>query len=245
MAFGQFAPAQDRRTLARMIREKFPGSYDDMTDLELEEAWVAKYPQYEDTDRTPAAAGPTPGMPESRTLRNDITDALKPRSAGEAALVTGKLAQVAGPITSAVGRGAAWLAPRVGNAAGAAIGSVYGGPTGAAIGSNVGGVIGKLAPVAASAVGSAVRGAGNAILPATIKSVLPNGVRVMQKNPIRVAGHYLFNSPLVYALMDALSQSSSGLPPDLREQMRMQAIAEGRAPRPQGQNVDLPITRRR
>jgi hypothetical protein len=44
-------------TLARLVRAKYPGAYDDMTDVQLEDAVLAKYPEYRDVPRTqPTAA---------------------------------------------------------------------------------------------------------------------------------------------------------------------------------------------
>ena len=70
---GEFAPVPARRprvpiggavpddqllpqTLAQLIRAKYPGEYDDLSDHDLEEAVLAKYPEYGDLPRTPRNA---------------------------------------------------------------------------------------------------------------------------------------------------------------------------------------------
>ena len=42
------------QTLAQKVRAKFPGVYDDLSDSELEQKVIAKYPQYADMQGTPA-----------------------------------------------------------------------------------------------------------------------------------------------------------------------------------------------
>lgn len=50
--------APQAQTLAQMIRAKYPGSYDDMNDQQLESSVLSKYPQYGDLPRTQAPAQP-------------------------------------------------------------------------------------------------------------------------------------------------------------------------------------------
>jgi len=45
-----------------MIRAKYPGAYDDMDDVSLENAILAKYPQYSDLPRTQSANANTPSL---------------------------------------------------------------------------------------------------------------------------------------------------------------------------------------
>jgi len=46
---------QDQQTLAQMVRAKYPGAYDDMDDVSLENQVLAKYPEYGDLPRTQSA----------------------------------------------------------------------------------------------------------------------------------------------------------------------------------------------
>ena len=61
-----------QHTLAEMVRAKYPGVYDDLTDEQLEAAVLAKYPEYGDLPRTPP-----PGQPATPIgLRENITRAM-------------------------------------------------------------------------------------------------------------------------------------------------------------------------
>src|SRR5215469_3164383 len=53
----------DSKTLAQMIRAKYPGAYDDLSDTELEQKILAKYPQYSDLPRTQTIPGAPDGLP--------------------------------------------------------------------------------------------------------------------------------------------------------------------------------------
>lgn len=55
--------ANDAKTLAQMIRAKYPGAYDDLSDTELEQKILAKYPQYGDLPRTQSIPGAPNGLP--------------------------------------------------------------------------------------------------------------------------------------------------------------------------------------
>jgi|SRR5579864_1103187 len=56
-------PQPQTSTLAQAIRSKYPGSYDDLSDSDLEEKILAKYPQYSDMPRSAPNAGLAPGSP--------------------------------------------------------------------------------------------------------------------------------------------------------------------------------------
>src|SRR5579864_2499721 len=56
-------PQPQTSTLAQAIRSKYPGSYDDLSDSDLEEKILAKYPQYSDMPRSATNAGLAPGSP--------------------------------------------------------------------------------------------------------------------------------------------------------------------------------------
>jgi hypothetical protein len=45
-------PEQTQKTLAQRVRAKYPGAYDDLSDVELEQKIIAKFPEYRDLPRT-------------------------------------------------------------------------------------------------------------------------------------------------------------------------------------------------
>ena len=60
--------ADDAKTLAQLIRQKYPNSYQDLSDTELEEKILAKFPQYGNLPRTqsiPGAPNGLPGVPKA------------------------------------------------------------------------------------------------------------------------------------------------------------------------------------
>ena len=126
--------ANDSKTLAQMIRSKYPGAYDDLSDTDLEQKILTKYPQYSDIPRTqsqgtPAVTAETPKM-SARTpsVWEKISDTEVPGTgvtfgeagdrahkwigmAGtEAAALFGAPAAVAAPITTAATLGSGYLA---------------------------------------------------------------------------------------------------------------------------------------
>jgi hypothetical protein len=55
---GPWTKYQKKQTLAQRVRAKHPGAYDDMDDVQLEKAVLAKYPEYSDLPRsTPTPKG--------------------------------------------------------------------------------------------------------------------------------------------------------------------------------------------
>lgn len=61
-------------TLAQAVRTKYPGVYDDMDDVTLEQKVLAKYPQYADMPRTQAQVSP-PGVPRPSLMGQPGTSA--------------------------------------------------------------------------------------------------------------------------------------------------------------------------
>lgn len=60
--------ADQPQTLAQLIKAKYPGKYDDLSDTDLEQRILAKYPQYADLPRTqsiPGAPNGLPGVPKA------------------------------------------------------------------------------------------------------------------------------------------------------------------------------------
>jgi hypothetical protein len=68
------ANAVQSQTLAKLVRSKYPGAYDDMDDATLEKNVLAKYPQYSDLPRTQTAQSQVPNtMAQARqTIANII-----------------------------------------------------------------------------------------------------------------------------------------------------------------------------
>lgn len=103
----------DAQTLAQLVRAKYPGAYDSLTDPQLEAAVKAKYPGvYDHVPTTPVTAPPTSASP---TVMQRVVGA----AATAAPAVGGGVGALAGAATGPVGRMAA-------SAVGGAAGQGYG-----------------------------------------------------------------------------------------------------------------------
>lgn len=79
-------------TLATLIRKKYPGEYDDLDDVSLEEKVLAKYPEYKDLPRTQPKAKTTDTKPlttESPDLVDSAPVSKEPEFTGSYRLIAG------------------------------------------------------------------------------------------------------------------------------------------------------------
>lgn len=143
-----------QQTLAQLIRSKYPGAYQDLSDTQLEQSVLAKHPEYSDLPRTATGANttrsdnpnvpittPQPGESFEDTMNRAVTQGKQTTPAqiaesekgagGKAATVLG-VAPVAGPALLTAGA----IAPEAASTAvgGGIPGAVAAGATGGAAG---------------------------------------------------------------------------------------------------------------
>lgn len=92
-------------TLAAKVRAKFPGTYDDLSDPDLEKAVLAKHPEYADLAAAPAtAAGPDWMERTANAVEGGVTNLAigAVKGAGQTAVNLGKMVQKVPGVTRAV-----------------------------------------------------------------------------------------------------------------------------------------------
>lgn len=233
---------RDALLLAVIQRMIDSGESDEAINAAIAE-WDRNSPQSATATTGPATEQSRPSGPPMPSERQPL------QSIPAGAALAERAAQVAlpwmRPVVSAVGK----IGPAVLGSAGVGVGGYYGGLAGATVGGTAGALAGKVAqaaPVTLDAITSAVRGAQSKEALARLQAIRNPATGRMMANAARGAtslGRQLVTSnPLWLALTEALNQSSSGLPQDLRADMAEQRMLREMFDRlsPRGQDVNLP-----